>query len=91
MSYFHNKTFYLKLKTKKIVKWKLHNGNLFFLYYSSLKCTTFNMIGVPLGGIGCGTVNRGWKGDFCRWQLKPGSYSFGCPSADQVCLSNFTD
>jgi non-lysosomal glucosylceramidase len=25
--------------------------------------------GVPLGGIGCGGVGRGWRGDFNRWSL----------------------
>jgi len=28
--------------------------------------------GVPLGGIGCGSIGRGWRGDFRRWQLRPG-------------------
>lgn len=28
-------------------------------------------MGVPLGGIGCGTICRGWRGDFVRFvQLK---------------------
>ena len=26
--------------------------------------------GVPLGGIGAGTINRGWRGDFGRWYLQ---------------------
>jgi len=41
-------------------------------------------LGVPLGGIGAGTINRGWKGDFCKWQLKPGVYTQDSPLADQV-------
>lgn len=28
--------------------------------------------GVPLGGIGGGSIGRGWRGDFRRWQLRPG-------------------
>lgn len=43
--------------------------------------------GVPLGGIGCGTINRGWKGDFCRWQLKPGIYTYDIPSSDQFIVN----
>lgn len=44
--------------------------------------------GVPLGGIGGGSVNRGWQGDFCRWQLRPGIYEFDTTLADQfiVCI-----
>ncbi|KAL6660780.1 hypothetical protein ACP70R_001815 [Stipagrostis hirtigluma subsp. patula] len=29
--------------------------------------------GVPLGGIGAGSIGRSYKGDFQRWQLFPGS------------------
>ncbi len=29
------------------------------------------LMGVPLGGIGCGSVGRGWRGDFMRWQVAP--------------------
>ena len=29
-------------------------------------------MGVPLGGLGGGSVTRGWRGDFNRWQLQPG-------------------
>ncbi|TNM93595.1 hypothetical protein fugu_001771 [Takifugu bimaculatus] len=32
--------------------------------------------GAPLGGIGGGTITRGWRGEFCRWQLKPGMYHY---------------
>ncbi|XP_028416084.1 non-lysosomal glucosylceramidase-like [Dendronephthya gigantea] len=44
--------------------------------------------GVPLGGIGCGSIGRGWKGDFNRWQLTPGMYSYDTVHADQfvVCI-----
>src|SRR5213075_1215518 len=30
------------------------------------------VMGVPLGGIGGGTVTRGWLGDFPRFQMHPG-------------------
>jgi len=29
-------------------------------------------MGVPIGGIGSGTIGRGWLGSFGRWQLYPG-------------------
>lgn len=29
------------------------------------------LMGVPLGGIGCGSIGRGWRGDFLRWQVQP--------------------
>ncbi|XP_061468542.1 non-lysosomal glucosylceramidase [Rhineura floridana] len=44
--------------------------------------------GCPLGGFGGGSVTRGWRGDFCRWQLNPGLYRYKTVVADQftVCL-----
>lgn len=44
--------------------------------------------GAPLGGIGGGSITRGWKGEFCRWQLNPGMYHYKTVIADQftVCL-----
>ncbi len=30
--------------------------------------------GAPLGGIGCGCIGRGFKGEFRRWSLHPGKY-----------------
>ncbi|KAF7706599.1 non-lysosomal glucosylceramidase [Silurus meridionalis] len=44
--------------------------------------------GAPLGGIGGGSITRGWKGEFCRWQLNPGMYDYKTVIADQftVCL-----
>ncbi|XP_039256839.2 non-lysosomal glucosylceramidase-like [Styela clava] len=44
--------------------------------------------GVPLGGIGGGSINRGWQGEFCRWQLRPGVYEFVTTLANQfiVCI-----
>ena len=43
--------------------------------------------GVPLGGMGGGTVTRGWRGDFARWQLQPGCYSYGAVPADQFSVA----
>jgi len=42
--------------------------------------------GVPLGGIGGGSIGRGWRGDFRRWQLRPGNYSHRVVWADQFSL-----
>lgn len=44
------------------------------------------IMGVPLGGIGCGSITRGWRGDFCRWALRPGTYSYDIVHADQFNL-----
>lgn len=46
--------------------------------------------GVPLGGIGAGTITRGWRGDFNRWQLHPGIYERNVVDVNQVstvCIS----
>ncbi|MBN3307053.1 GBA2 glucosylceramidase, partial [Amia calva] len=44
--------------------------------------------GVPMGGFGGGTITRGWRGEFCRWQLNPGMYHYKTVIANQftVCL-----
>ncbi|GBP80065.1 Non-lysosomal glucosylceramidase [Eumeta japonica] len=34
------------------------------------------MYGCPIGGIGGGTIGRGFKGEFCRFQLCPGIYEY---------------
>eukprot|EP00898_Chlorokybus_atmophyticus_P002021 jgi/Chlat1/281/Chrsp1S03057 len=39
--------------------------------------------GVPLGGLGCGGIGRGWRGEFNRWQLQPGYPDDACVPADQ--------
>jgi non-lysosomal glucosylceramidase len=43
-------------------------------------------MGVPLGGLGGGTITRGWRGGFVRWQLRPGVYRYGAVAADQFSL-----
>ena len=40
--------------------------------------------GASLGGIGGGTVGRGWRGEFNRWQIVPGIYTYATVHADQV-------
>ncbi len=42
--------------------------------------------GVPLGGLGCGSIGRGWRGDFSRWQLRPGYIHHQTVFADQFSL-----
>ncbi len=42
--------------------------------------------GVPLGGIGAGSIGRGWRGDFRRWQVRPGIYQQRVVWADQFAL-----
>ena len=40
--------------------------------------------GVPLGGIGGGTVGRSITGDFCRFQMAPGRYVYEILDTNQV-------
>jgi non-lysosomal glucosylceramidase len=42
--------------------------------------------GVPVGGIGSGAIGRGWRGDFRRWQRRPGIVHHGVVWADQFSL-----
>lgn len=42
--------------------------------------------GVPLGGLGGGTITRGCRGSFNRWQIKPGDYTYQQVEADQFSL-----
>lgn len=50
-----------------------------------INCVPLRQIyGCPLGGIGGGTITRGWRGQFCRWQLNPGMYQHRTVIADQV-------
>lgn len=41
------------------------------------------VLGVPLGGLGGGTITRGWQGDFVRFQLRPGWYQYNPIHANQ--------
>ncbi|GAB6029054.1 Non-lysosomal glucosylceramidase [Chamberlinius hualienensis] len=43
--------------------------------------------GVPLGGIGSGTIGRGFKGEFCRFQLFPGIYKHHIVKSDAFIAS----
>eukprot|EP01119_Soliformovum_irregulare_P022256 TRINITY_DN757_c0_g1_i1.p1 TRINITY_DN757_c0_g1~~TRINITY_DN757_c0_g1_i1.p1 ORF type:complete len:910 (-),score=236.24 TRINITY_DN757_c0_g1_i1:44-2773(-) len=42
------------------------------------------IMGVPIGGIGSGSIGRGWRGDFARWTITPtGLMQLGAVEADQ--------
>lgn len=47
--------------------------------------------GVPLGGIGCGTVGRSFLGDFCNFQMVPGFYEYSTCLADQFIVTIMND
>ncbi|XP_047139397.1 non-lysosomal glucosylceramidase isoform X1 [Hydra vulgaris] len=73
---------YMKF-TRKVKK----KGKLPFIDpYAVSACK--QIYGVPLGGIGAGSIGRGWKGDFNRWQLRPGIYTYDTVDVNQftVCI-----
>ncbi|XP_012264048.2 non-lysosomal glucosylceramidase [Athalia rosae] len=43
--------------------------------------------GVPIGGLGGGSINRGFKGEFCRYALRPGIYEYKSILANQFILT----
>ncbi|RUS80876.1 hypothetical protein EGW08_011347 [Elysia chlorotica] len=43
--------------------------------------------GCPLGGIGSGSIGRGYKGEFCRFQMVPGMYHYHVIDANQFIVS----
>lgn len=58
-------------------------------YIDHMNALTYQPIyGAPIGGIGCGTIGRGYRGEFCRFQLVPGYYDHTTVVADQfiVCI-----
>lgn len=50
--------------------------------FNPLKCQ--QIYGCPIGGIGCGTIGRSFRGDFCRYQLVPGIYEHQSVEANMV-------
>ena len=44
------------------------------------------MYGCPIGGIGCGTIGRGYRGEFCRFQMIPGIYEYTVVPANSFIL-----
>lgn len=43
--------------------------------------------GVPIGGIGSGTIGRGFAGEFARFQMRPGMYEYNVVHANQFILT----
>ncbi|XP_063225117.1 non-lysosomal glucosylceramidase isoform X3 [Bacillus rossius redtenbacheri] len=43
--------------------------------------------GAPVGGIGGGTIGRGFRGEFCRFHMRPGLYEYHTVPADQFIVS----
>uniref|UniRef100_A0A1B6DSU6 Non-lysosomal glucosylceramidase n=1 Tax=Clastoptera arizonana TaxID=38151 RepID=A0A1B6DSU6_9HEMI len=43
--------------------------------------------GVPLGGIGGGTIGRSYKGQFCNYQMIPGIYEYNVVYANQFIVT----
>lgn len=43
--------------------------------------------GCPIGGIGSGTIGRGFAGEFCRFQMKSGLYEYNTVHADQFIVT----
>ncbi|CAG2059201.1 unnamed protein product, partial [Timema podura] len=44
-------------------------------------------LGAPIGGIGGGTIGRGFKGEFCRFQMRPGMYEYHTVAANQFIVT----
>lgn len=44
------------------------------------------VMGVPIGGLGGGSITRGWRGHFTRWQLRPGFPEYRTVPVDQFSL-----
>ena len=45
------------------------------------------MYGAPCGGLGSGTIGRGFRGEFCRWQIVPGQCDYTSVPADQFLVT----
>ena len=45
------------------------------------------MYGAPCGGLGSGTIGRGFRGEFCRWQVVPGQCDYSSVPADQFLVT----
>ncbi|XP_049549134.1 non-lysosomal glucosylceramidase isoform X1 [Anopheles darlingi] len=54
-----------------------------YLYTENAK----QIYGAPLGGIGAGTIGRGFAGEFCRYQLRPGVYEYNTVHANQFIVT----
>jgi non-lysosomal glucosylceramidase len=52
-------------------------------YEESTKIDDGAWAGLPLGGLGAGSIGRTWRGDFARWHLDVGSHRFESLPANQ--------
>ena len=72
----------------------------YLMYYSKVtregrKCVMdYNYVehsrqiyGVPIGGIGSGTMGRGFAGEWCRFQMRPGIYEYNVVHANQFIVT----
>lgn len=48
-------------------------------------------LGVPLGGMGAGSIGRGYKGEFCRFHMEPGEYKYSDVIADQFIATIYNE
>lgn len=74
-----------KYSAKNNMKISTFRNILLFNYYKYIinHFCTFPLPGVPLGGIGSGTIGRGFRGEFCRYQMVPGIYEYETVMANQ--------
>ncbi|XP_065333183.1 non-lysosomal glucosylceramidase [Cloeon dipterum] len=64
----------------------LKDGKRPLMNYFKMK-TGKQIYGAPIGGIGAGTIGRGFRGEFCRYQMRPGMYSYHVLAANQFLVT----
>lgn len=53
------------------------------IFLSDIQCLIITIS----GGIGSGTIGRGFAGEFCRFQMKPGLYEYNIVHANQFVVT----
>ncbi|XP_052099238.1 non-lysosomal glucosylceramidase-like isoform X1 [Mytilus californianus] len=67
--------------------WIKHKRQGRIMFIDHLNQVTHKPIyGCPIGGIGCGTIGRGYRGEFCRFQMVPGIYEHTIVPANSFIL-----
>ncbi|CRL08234.1 CLUMA_CG021029, isoform A [Clunio marinus] len=67
--------------------WKnSQTGQPILMDYFSMQ-NSLGIYGCPIGGIGAGTIGRGFAGEFCRYQLRPGIYEYNTLHANQFIVN----
>ncbi|KAG1650766.1 Non-lysosomal glucosylceramidase [Nymphon striatum] len=67
--------------------------NIRFLQFNKIEMTQLKIIEtreptcVPIGGIGSGSIGRGFRGEFCRYHMIPGIYHHEIVHANQFIVS----